>query len=239
MEEKKTDQIIKEGKWTFNGDVTEVFDDMLERSIPQYHLIRQTCFDIACKFVKPSTTIVDLGCSRGEAIAGLVKKFGAYNRFVGIEVSPPMLEAARERFKGYINTGIVDIMEFDLRNGYPSVRASVTLAILTIQFTPIEYRLRILSDIYKSTVDGGAFILVEKVIGNSADIDSLMVDQYYNMKKEKGYSQEEIDRKRLSLEGSLVPVTAKWNEEMLRMSGWSQVDCFWRWMNFGGWLALK
>ncbi|MGH3921557.1 MAG: hypothetical protein ACRDS1_01640 [Pseudonocardiaceae bacterium] len=42
------------------------------------------------------------------------------------------------------------------------------------------------------------------------------------------YTQEEIDRKRLSLEGVLVPVTAKWNVEMLRAAGFQQVDCFWR-----------
>lgn len=233
------DKTQPKGKWTFNGDVTEAFDDMLERSIPQYEVMRQSCIDIARKFVQMNTDIVDLGCSRGEAIAELVKAFGAYNRFIGIEVSKPMLEASRKRFEGWISNGIVDIREFDLRGGYPAVRASVTLAVLTIQFTPIEYRLRILRDIYNSTIEGGAFILVEKVLGNSADIDALLVDLYYKMKIEKGYTQDDIDRKKLSLEGALVPVTAKWNEEMLRMSGWSQVDCFWRWMNFGGWVAIK
>ena len=105
-----------------------------------------------------------------------------------------MLEASRKRFEGWIGNGIVNIMDFDLRKGYPPVtRVSVTLAVLTIQFTPIEYRLRILSDIYKSTIDGGIFILVEKVLGNSAQIDDLLVDEYYRMKKEKGYSQDDID----------------------------------------------
>ena len=39
----------------------------------------------------------------------------------------------------------------------------------------------------------------------------MMVAFHLEMKRRKGYSQEEIDRKRLSLEGVLVPVTAKWN----------------------------
>ena len=50
---------------------------------------------------------------------------------------------------------------------------------------------------------------------------------------------DDIDRKALSLEGVLVPVTAKWNEELLQMAGFRQVDCFWRWMNFAGWIAIK
>ena len=42
-----------------------------------------------------------------------------------------------------------------------------------------------------------------------------------------------------SLEGVLVPVTASWNEELLAKAGFKQIDCFWRWMNFAGWIAIK
>ena len=56
---------------------------------------------------------------------------------------------------------------------------------------------------------------------------------------ENGYSAEEIERKRLSLEGVLVPVTARMNEDLLRSAGFDQVDCFWRWANFAGWLAIR
>jgi tRNA (cmo5U34)-methyltransferase len=233
------DHIIPASKWAFDVDVTHVFDDMLNRSIPQYEVMRQSCFDMACRYIQPKTAIVDLGCSRGEAIRLLMDRFGANNRFVGIEVSQPMLEAARERFKGYIDCGIVDIRHMDLRKEYPPVSASVTLAVLTLQFTPIEYRQRIVAEVYKHTVDGGAFIVVEKVLGATADIDCALVDNYYAMKQDHGYSQEEIQRKRLSLEGVLVPVTAKWNEELLYGAGFRQVDCFWRWMNFAAWVGVR
>ena len=43
----------------------------------------------------------------------------------------------------------------------------------------------------------------------------------------------------MSLEGVLVPVTAKWNEQLLRSAGFAEVDMFWRWMNFAGWVAVK
>jgi len=233
------DQVIPKDKWAFDGEVTAVFDDMLARSIPQYDIMRQACFDLGCRYVQPQTDIVDLGCSRGEAMAPLIDRYGAHNRFIGIEVSPPMLEAARARFKGLIDCGVVEIRDLDLRTAYPPAKASLTLAILTIQFTPIEYRQRILRDAFKSTVSGGAFIMVEKVLGNCSEIDEAMIHNYYNLKSEHGYSQEQIERKRLSLEGVLVPVTAHWNEEMLRTAGFSQVDCFWRWMNFAGWVAIK
>ena len=212
---------------------------MLARSIPQYDVMRKTVFDLACEFVRPKTDVVDLGCSRGAALAPLVDKFGAYNRFVGVEVSPPMLAACRQRFEGMISAGIVDVRDMDLRREYPPCRASVTQAVLTIQFTPIEHRQRILSDVFEHTVPGGAFVLVEKVLANTANLDRLMVKRYYGLKSDAGYSEDEIQRKRMSLEGVLVPVTAKWNEELLERAGFRQIDCFWRWMNFAGWIAVK
>jgi len=34
-------------------------------------------------------------------------------------------------------------------------------------------------------------------------------------------------------------VTARWNVELLRAAGFSDVDCVWRWHNFAAWLALR
>jgi tRNA (cmo5U34)-methyltransferase len=107
---------------------------------------------------------------------------------------------------------------------------------LTLQFTPIEYRLQILKRIYEHS---RVLIIVEKILGATADLDAQLVKRYYDLKGGNGYSPEQIERKRLSLEGVLVPVTAKWNEELLRLSGFQQIDCFWRWMNFAGWIAIK
>ncbi len=233
------DTVIPQGAWAFDTEVAHVFDDMLKRSVPQYDVMRHTVYDLACAFVRPKTAIIDLGCSRGEALAPFVQKYGAHNRFVGIDVSAPMLDAARTRFQGYATTGIVDIRSCDLRTDYPPERASVTLCVLTLQFTPIEYRQRILRAIYQHTIPGGALILVEKVLGATADLDALMIDRYYTMKAENGYTQEQIERKRLSLEGVLVPVTARWNEELLRAAGFTQIDCFWRWCNFAAWIAVR
>lgn len=233
------DTTMPAGPWVFDQEVTAAFDDMLRRSIPQYDVMRRACFELACRFRRPGTDIVDLGCSRGEAMADLVAAFGRANRFIGAEVSPPMLEAARARFARESEEGWLRIEDLDLRHAYPDCAASVTLSVLTLQFIPIEHRQRVVRDACRHTVDGGVFILVEKILGAGADIDQVMVDAYYALKASNGYSQEAIERKRLSLEGVLVPVTARWNEELLRSAGFRDVDCFWRWMNFAGWIATR
>ncbi len=86
------------GPWEFDDDVTHVFDDMLERSIPQYDTMRGLVFEVGKRFVPPGGTVVDLGCSRGEALAPFVDTFGDECSYVGVEVSPPMLDVCRKRF---------------------------------------------------------------------------------------------------------------------------------------------
>ena len=54
-----------------------------------------------------------------------------------------------------------------------------------------------------------------------------------------GVGRIQIADKRKSLEGVLVPITAKWNENLLKECGFKQIDCFWRCLNFAGWVAIK
>jgi tRNA (cmo5U34)-methyltransferase len=237
--ERPRDEVEPEGKWKFDGAVADVFDDMLERSIPQYHIMRELCFEIGKRFVVPKLDVVDLGCARGEALDPFIRKFGAYNRYIACDVSEPMLSAARVRFDGYIKCGVADVRRVDLRHEYPASVACLTLGVLTIQFTPIEHRPRILAKVAEHTAHSGAFLLVEKVISSDAKIDETFSEVYVDAKKANGYSDEQIARKRLSLEGVLVPMTEEANVSFLRNAGFSKVECFWRWANFAGWLAVK
>ena len=65
------------------------------------------------------------------------------------------------------------------------------------------------------------------------------MSEYYKEKKQRGYIEEEIERKRYALEGVLVPITFDWNQHLLSKTGFSCVECFWKWMNFTGWVAVK
>lgn len=228
-------------KWAFDESVAKVFDDMLQRSIPAYASMRELTTDLAVAAARPHTRVVDVGCARGEAIAGMLGRVPADVRFLATDVSEPMLDACRRRFWGSSGLAPVDVVRHDLRAGFPTPArtASVVLAVLTLQFTPIEHRLRIVRDAWRALVPGGSLFLVEKIIGASAEIDAAFVARYYAHKLAMGYSQDEIDRKRLSLEGVLVPVTADWNEDMLRRAGFVAIDCYWRWLNFAGWVATK
>lgn len=238
----RVDQVKPEGRWAFDEEVAASFDDMLARSIPQYDVMRGTVTDLAGRFIRKRTDakVVDLGASRGEALAHLEDRHGSSCEYFAVEVADSMLRTLQERWPPEDEGHRVRIIPHDLRLGYPKVPITdVTLCVLTLQFTPIEHRQRILHDVFNHTVPGGALILVEKVLGATHPLDSIFVDEYLSLKGANGYSPEQIERKRLSLEGVLVPVTAAWNEELLRTAGFTEVDCFWRWCNFAGWVAIR
>lgn len=239
MSDSSLGHLPEKPKWEFDESVTKCFEDMLERSIPEYPAMRRAVFQIACLYAREGTDILDLGCSRGESCWPMVERYGATLRYTMCDVSGPMLEECRSRFKGYIDTGVARVIEHDLRKGIPACRPSVAFAVLTLQFLPIEHRAKAVQAIHDALVPGGAVILVEKILGSCAEIDGRFVELYHEMKASNGYSREEIDRKRLSLEGVLVPISAKWNEDLLRSAGFERIDCFYRMLNFAGWVAVK
>jgi tRNA (cmo5U34)-methyltransferase len=230
------DNVIPKIKWQFDEEVAASFENMLERSIPDYKEMRRLCFEIANSSIKSKSKILDLGSSHGEAVASFVEK----NECFAVEISKPMVEVLYKRFKPYIESKKLKICEIDLRKEFIFEKFDFVFSVLCLQFIPINYRQKILSLIFDSLNSGGSFILVEKVLGSSARIDDLFVSNYHKYKEKIGkYTKEQIKRKSLSLEGVLVPVTAEWNEELLKKAGFNQVDCFWRNLNFCGWIAIK
>lgn len=232
-------------RWEFDAEVADAFDDMLARSIPQYEEMRAIVTDIAVRHLIPGSRLLDLGASRGEAMARVDTRLGDEHRragtqLVGIEVSPPMLAAARSRFHGHPNARLLGD---DLRRGLPvhneRGRYTVALAVLTLQFIPIEYRPTLVSQVYDVLRPGGAFIVVEKLLAANGRVHQLLIDLYWERKRANGYSDEEVARKAAALEGVLVPLTAAGNEELLHGAGFSAVEPVWRWANFGAWLAVK
>ena len=234
------DNVVPGQKWEFDEKVAECFDNMLKRSIPFYDQMRNLCHQIGRKFVSNSSTVVDLGASRGEALRPFIEDNVA-SKFIALEISEPMRKILTSLYSKNPKFSLTEESNSDLRKFDADNFASsdLVLSILTLQFTPIEYRMHIIQNIYDMLNSNGAFIFVEKVLGPTPPIDRLLVDNYYEFKNGNGYSYDDIERKKASLEGVLVPVTAKWNEELLHNAGFKHVDCFYRHLNFCGWIAIK
>ena len=231
------DEVIQYNSWEFNEEVSEVFSDMLSRSIPDYDNMRDLMFRMARNFVTPYSNVLDIGCSTGLSSKRLIECDEAQKTdFTLIDISEPMLTKCKEFYRGRRN---VDVRYWDITEGCPICCCSVIISCLTLQFVPIEYRQKIISSIYNSLNKGGALFLVEKVIGHSHTIDEVMVKEYYEIKRENAYTEKQIKAKRKALAGTLVPLTIKMNESLLEVAGFRKIDTFWRYLNFCGIIAVK
>jgi tRNA (cmo5U34)-methyltransferase len=211
---------------------------MLRRSIPGYETMRQLTRELALDHAGAGP-VIDLGASRGDAVADLVDRIppGPEPRFHLVETSPPMLRVLRQRFADRADVAVHDL---DLREAFPSVSgASLVLAVLTLQFVPIECRQRVVQRVHDALAPGGVLLLVEKILGSTPDTHDLLGHHYHRHKARHGYTREQIDRKRLALQGVLVPVTADWNTQLLQSAGFGHIECYWRHLNFAGWIARK
>lgn len=236
------DNIIPKENWEFDSEVTKVFENMLERSIPQYADMRSAVINMADSLLLQNLekfNLLDIGCSNGLNLREFVIRYGSKGKYLGIDCSEAMLSDFNERFELYILDNIVSSKLMDLRTEFPNGSYDIITSILTLCFIPIQYRQEILTNVYKNLKIGGIFIFVEKVLGDSLRIDKALVENYYNLKEKNGYTREQIERKRLSLDGVQVPIMSSWNIELLKSAGFTQIDTFWRWMNFVGYIAIK
>ena len=214
------DDILTNGKWEFDDNVAACFEDMLSRSIPQYDIMRKSILDLASirinkilqrysdddlSICSQPFSLLDIGCSDGLQISDFLSRYN-HGHYVGIDISEPMLRKARERFEYEIKTGVVSISHMDLRKEFPREYFDIITSTLCIQFTPIEYRQEILSNVYKSLNHEGIFLMVEKVLGETSALNNMFVENYYNLKKTNGYTQNQIDRKNYLLKVYWFPV---------------------------------
>jgi tRNA (cmo5U34)-methyltransferase len=227
--------------FSFNTEVTAVFDDMLDRSVPYYAEIQRMVAELAVDFAQPGTAIYDLGCSTANSFINIDRLMPRDQdvRFVGFDSSGEMLAKARTKLAAAKFQRPVTLQEADLNVGVETPDASVVMMVLTLQFIRPLYRERIVQSIYRGLADNGCLIVVEKVLGEDSTFNRLFIKHYYEMKARNGYSEMEIAQKREALENVLVPYRLEENKELFRGAGFRHVDVFFKWYNFCGMIAMK
>ena len=223
----------------FGEATAAVFDDMLDRSIPEYRELQRMIGELAATFAEPGTRVYDLGCSTGITIATLADAIRVPVDFVGLDYSPPMLERANERLSSLAEASRLELREADLNCGVQVENASVVVLNLTLQFVRPLRRDRLIRDISEGVNPNGCLILVEKVLGNDSLFNRTFIQLYYEMKRRNGYSDTDIAHKREALENVLVPYRVDENFELLDRNGFNQADIFFKWYNFCGIIGVK
>ena len=226
----------------FDADVAEVFDDMLERSIP-FYLEQQSMLKTMCRNLwVPGTNLYDLGCSTATTLIGLCLDLPPSARFIGYDNSLPMLERARHNVEENQLQERIELRQADLNGQLANLNlsnASVITMCWTLQFVRPLGRDNLIRWIYDALVDDGVLIVTEKILTNNGNMNRLFIDFYYEFKRRNGYSDTEIARKREALENVLIPYRLEENVDLFRRNGFEMVETFFQWFNFAGFLCVK
>lgn len=223
-------------QFEFNEEVAGVFDDMISRSIPGYQTILDLSAKILLEYVD-SGTITDIGCSTANLLVYVAAKTKDKNiKLIGIDDSEPMLKIARQKAAAY--EANIDFLCADaVASELPKSNAFV--ANFTLQFIRPMIRETLVQKIYDSLEDGGVFIFAEKLISEDKKLNKFLIDEYHSYKRNQGYSELEIMRKREALENVLVPYSEDENKALCLKAGFCHVETLFKWCNFALFIAVK
>ena len=227
--------------FAFDEEVARVFPDMIERSVPGYQATLSAAGALAQKLAQSGDRIYELGCSRGAAILSMDRAIPSdlEVELVGVDCSQAMLDACHHDL---IDSGVaqhnVSLLNQDIRSVEMS-NARLVILNFTLQFIPIEDRLKLLSRALRALKPGGALLLSEKVRLADERIDDLCIDLHHDFKRSQGYSDLEIARKRDALVGVLVPEPIQAHKDRLSAAGFSASEVWYQAFNFCSLIALK
>ena len=182
--------------------------------------------------------VMDLGCGGGN-YAVKVTSFLPDVDCTLIDLSANMLAKAEERVRENI-TGTVTTIQGDYRdipleeNAYDVITAGTTLHHLReVQ----EWEL-VFTKIYKALKHGGTFWISDIVIGETDEINQMMLDGWLSMLR-KQISEEEIEMYLERYETEDTPRTLSYQLELLKQVGFSETIVLHKHFNFATFGARK
>lgn len=233
------DEIEKASDFKFSENVAKVFDDMVNRSVPFYGEIQRMMAELAADHAKDGSDVYDLGCSTGTTMIGMDTMVKPDIRFIGVDDSQKMLDKCKSKLLEVGFSRNYELRCADLNQGVKITNASVVVLCLTLQFVRPIYREQLLKNIYTGLNSGGILILVEKILAEDSLFNREFINYYYNYKRRNNYSELEISQKREALENVLIPYKLSEDIAILRDTGFSHCEVFFKWYNFAGLIAVK
>ncbi|WP_447553270.1 carboxy-S-adenosyl-L-methionine synthase CmoA [Vreelandella sp. EE22] len=226
-------------RFSFDEQVVACFPDMIRRSVPGYGQILGMLSLIAQRHLRHGAHVFDLGCSLGAsglALAGALPA-NAFS-YTGIDVSPAMVEKARQTFLNECPDHAMTVIEDDIRTLEYAPSGMIILN-FTLQFLPPADRDALLARLYDALEPGGVLILSEKTVDPDERDNAWRVERYHDFKRANGYSDMEISQKRTALENVLIPDSLDVLHQRLQTAGFPRSMTWFQYLNFASLIAFK
>ncbi len=176
---------------------------------------------VLLSFISPrSRRILDLGTGDGRLLS-LLLLHCKDAECIGLDSSPTMIEAARERFQ---DDSRVEILRHDLEQPLPDIgQFDAVVSSFAIHHCTNDRKRTLYREVFDRLTSGGTFCNLEHVASPTENLHQRFLDAL-------GLRPEEEDKGNILLD---VESQLSW----LREIGFDDVDCYWKWLElclFGG-----
>lgn len=190
-------------------------------------LIEEVLFYTGLPFIQPDTAIVDVAARDGAFIAPFVEALDDTQSFV-------LCNATGEARRQYAKDERVTISTIEPSHSYPAYGASLTLCYHGLNHLPVNKRQALVNSVYAHTMPGGAFLLAENVLADSAQVSEILGNVVFTLDCRNMVSLPPA----WSVKNA-APVPSSWNTDMLYQAGFHTVETIYKLGNTAAWLAVR
>lgn len=223
------------GGWKFTPEVTDVFDEHVEASVPFYDMIQRLVAETTDWLLPNGGVYVDIGASTGTTAAHIARRHPDRRiRAVLYDEVPEMLDKAKTKLDAYPNL-VVERKIKSIVNHIDHLPSDLATSLFTLQFLPPEQRWTVLSDLRKYSKLTGALIVAEKIRPEDSLWAEIANDASHDFKAAHGLSDTAIRQKAKALRGVLRPSTERELRQTIVDAGWQEPEVLFRWHQ---WIVL-
>jgi tRNA (cmo5U34)-methyltransferase len=214
--------------------IAQKYDDHRKCFIPCFDDFYKNSVSLLRCYKNNFRNVVDLGAGTGLLTMEIYKLYNNAH-YTLIDISNDMLEIAKERFGGLNN---FEFIEENYVENIPVKNCDLICSALSIHHFENNDKIKLYKNVFKTLDNEGCFINLDQFTGTSEKINNLYNEWWYNFINNSGINPEEktawIERKKLDKEN-----TIKETIELLKGSGFRNIECIYNFMKFGVIMAIK
>lgn len=177
--------------------------------------------------------VLVVGAGGGLELTAFAKAYPGW-RFDGVDPSGEMLNLAR------IALGPL-ISQVELHHGYvdaaPAGPFDAASCLLTLHFTAVNERRRMLLEIHRRLKPGAAFVVMHFSFGQAGAERSLWLSRYAAFATSSGVDPEKAKAAAATIDEQLTILTPEQDEQLMREAGFTDIHVFYVGLTFRGWVA--
>ena len=195
------------------------YDAQIREMVPRYEEIHDTL--LALLALRPPDRFLDLGAGTGYTLLRVLEAFPSISA-IGLDVSPEMLERARQRLAGVADR--VELRQSDIAHPVLEGTYDAIVSILAVHHLYADEKRHLFSRIWEHIAPGGVFLLADYF---RPAMDRL--SELYDLPDESDPHEVEHDH----------PDTAAEHLSWLVAAGFAAVDVVWKDDDIGVLVAWK